>query len=222
MLRIGDSITLELINNDKRESFRCRLVEEMNHQLYIDYPINEQTGKSIFLINGTKLKASFVGQDNSVHLFETEVLGRTIKGIPMVIISFPGYKNVKRIQRRQFVRIDVSLDVAVHSKDQRFPPFVTLTTDLSAGGSSIILPRKYLCRPGDELETWFVLPMISGENQYLKLESKLIRVIEENGSHRSKASLQFINTNNNAIQLITKFCFEKQLSDRKKGIQDIE
>ncbi|MFC4324152.1 flagellar brake protein [Litchfieldia salsa] len=221
MLKIGETITLESLD-DNAHKYRCRLVESNGHQLYIDYPINELTGKSAFFMNGTRLKGSFVGQDNSIYLFDTEVVGRMIKEIPMVIISFPGYEKLKRIQRRQFVRIDVNVDVAVHSKQQRFSPFVTLSTDISAGGASIILPNKNQCQAGDELITWFALPMVSGENQFLKLESKLIRVLTDKETGRKRASLQFINPNNNEVQVVTKFCFEKQVSLRKKGIQDIE
>ncbi len=222
MLRIGDTITLEPINTTESATYRCRLVERIDQHLFIDYPVHEKTGKTTFFMNGTKLKVTFVGQDNSIYSFNTEIIGRTKKVIPMVVLSYPGDEKLSRIQRRQFVRIDASVDVAVHSNSQRFQPFVTVTTDISAGGSSIILPRPMDFQPDEELTTWFVLPMLSGENHYLKIASKLIRVIGAKKGERERASLQFVYPNHNDQQIITRFGFERQLSLRKKGIGDVE
>ncbi|WP_078546040.1 flagellar brake protein [Litchfieldia alkalitelluris] len=220
MLRIGDTITLETIDTLYSERYRCRLVETNQKKLYIDYPINEVTGKSTFFMRGTILKASFVGADNSVYSFNTEVIGRTMKEIPMVIIDFPSITGFTKIQRRQFVRIEVNVDVAVHSLLGKFSPFVTLSTDISAGGASIVIPKDVICQPGEELTTWFALP-ISGENHFLTLRSKLIRTIEGDGDTR-RASIQFVGISNHEMQTITKFCFERQLSHRKKGLQESE
>lgn len=218
MLNIGETVTLEPINNVDGEKYRCRVVEKKGDKLYIDYPINEQTGRTVFLIDGTQLRASFVGKDNTVYLFETAVLGRYKQTIPMIILTYPGKDGLVRIQRRQYVRIDTAIDVAVHPINKEFYPFVTVTSDISAGGALLILPNNSKVKPGIHIHTWFVLPLLSGEYGYLKLTSKVIRIVPGENGERDKASLELIEVKENERQLLIKFCFERQLLSRKKGL----
>ncbi|QOR65291.1 flagellar brake domain-containing protein [Cytobacillus suaedae] len=218
MLNIGETVTLEPINNVDGEKYRCRVVEKKGEKLYIDYPINEQTGRTVFLIDGTQLRASFVGKDNTVYLFETVVVGRYKQTIPMIILTYPGKDGLVRIQRRQYVRIDTAIDVAVHPTNKEFNPFVTVTSDISAGGALLILPNNSRVKPGLHIHTWFVLPLLSGEYGYLKLTSKVIRIVPGENGERDKASLELIEVKENERQLLIKFCFERQLLSRKKGL----
>ena len=217
-MKIGDTITLEPKYNVEDESYRCRVVEKKANKIYIDYPINDKTGRTVFLIDGTQLKASFVGKDNTVYLFDTGVLGRYKQTIPMIILAYPGIENLIRVQRRQYVRIDTAIDVAVHSENKKFTPFVSVTNDISAGGSSIILPKNSNLSAGQSILTWFVIPLLSGEYQYLKLKSKVIRIVLGKNGERNKASLQFTEVNEIKRQHLIKFCFERQLIQRKKGV----
>lgn len=218
MLNIGETVTLEPINNVDGEKYRCRVVEKKGDKLYIDYPINEQTGRTVFLIDGTQLRASFVGKDNTVYLFETAVLGRYKQTIPMIILTYPGKDGLVRVQRRQYVRIDTAIDVAVHPLNKEFYPFVTVTSDISAGGALLILPNNSKVKPGILIHTWFVLPLLSGEYSYLKLTSKVIRIVPGENGERDKASLELVEIKEHERQLLIKFCFERQLLSRKKGL----
>lgn len=218
MLNIGETVTLEPINNVDGEKYRCRVVEKKGDKLYIDYPINEQTGRTVFLIDGTQLKASFVGKDNTVYLFETGVIGRYKQTIPMIILTYPGKDGLVRIQRRQYVRIDTAIDVAVHPINKEFYPFVTVTSDISAGGALLILPKNSNVKAGLHIHTWFVLPLLSGEYSYLKLTSRVIRIVPGENGERDKASLELIEVKEHERQLLIKFCFERQLLSRKKGL----
>ena len=47
-------------------TYKCRVCELEDDKVLIDYPIHQKTGKSIFLINGTRLKVSFVLKDQTV------------------------------------------------------------------------------------------------------------------------------------------------------------
>ncbi|MBS4191055.1 flagellar brake domain-containing protein [Bacillus sp. FJAT-49705] len=219
MVKIGDVLVLEPRYSDKIEKYKCKIVEKKDNSLYIDYPINMETGRTIFLMDGAQFKASFVTADGSVFLFECEVLRRIKLNIPMIIISYPGADQLVRIQRRQFVRVETAVDVAVYASEEgEFPPFVTVTDDISAGGAAIISDNKRNLSPNMMIDNWFVLPMQNGEVHYLKLKSKIIRILEVNES-KSIISIQFIDISPLDRQILLRFCFDRQLAHRKKGLE---
>lgn len=216
MLKIGDVLTLELKYSDKDEKFKCKLVERIGSQIYIDYPINLKTNKTAFFIDGTELKCSFV-HEHSVYSFETEVVGRVKQNIPMIKLSYPGDEQLMKIQRRQYVRVETPIDIAVHPNNFEFNPFVTVTDDISAGGAAIIVSSKQALTPGQLINTWLVLPLQNGESHYLKFQAKVVRIIPLN-NERNKASLEFLEVDPHKRQLLLRFCFDRQVVMRKKGL----
>lgn len=219
MIKIGDTITLKPKYADDGEQYRCKLVERRGNNLYIDYPVNMKTNRTSYLFTGTQLKATFISQDGTVYLFETEIIDRVkVKlHIPVLLISYPGGDELVRIQRRKYVRVETPLDVAVHPLEGGFEPFTTITEDISAGGAAILISNKIQMTPNQLLRTVFVLPMQSGDYHYMDLKSKVIRLIPMNGN-REKVSLQFIDITEKQKQIILRLCFERQLAMRKKGL----
>ncbi|MEH7388173.1 flagellar brake domain-containing protein [Bacillus sp. JJ1521] len=222
MLKIGDMINLEPAINPNGEKYRCRVVEIMENKLYIDYPVSNKTGKTVYLLNGTQLKAFVAGGSTSAYFFDTIVLGRVKQNIPMIVLSFPGENNMYKIQRREYVRVDTPVDVAIHSLDGGFQPFVSITRDISAGGAAIILPHSKTLIPGVDILTHFVLPTLSDEYHYVTFRSDVIRIVEGKNGERNKASLKFVDIGESDRQLLIKFCFERQLLLKKKGIHASE
>lgn len=218
MLKIGATIQLEVGDEDRVEKFRCKLVERKGNKLYIDYPINERTGKTGILLDGTQLKATFLGQGDVVFIFTTEVIGRKKDIIPMMILQYPGDDHLIRIQRRQFVRIDAAVDCAVHPINNKsdFSPFTTLTTDISGGGAAIILPNNHPLKEGEEILCWLAFHLTGGDYHYLKVNSSITRIIDGENEHRDKASIKFEDIGEKDREIIIRYCFEKQLALRKQ------
>lgn len=217
MLKIGDPLTLELKNRDKVEKYKCKLAERKGTHLYIDYPINIMTSKTAFFIDGTQLKCSFVMKDGTVYSFETEVIGRIKQNIPMMILSYPGDELLMKIQRRQYVRIETSVDVAIHPLEGELKPFVTVTDDISAGGAAIIVPSELNLYNGLMVQAWMVFPMQNGEYHYFCFQAKVVRVIPLDGK-RNKVSLEFNGVDSHQRQILLRFCFDRQVAMKKKGL----
>ncbi|THE15065.1 pilus assembly protein PilZ [Bacillus timonensis] len=222
MLKIGDLIYLEPTINPNGEKYRCRVVEKIENKLYIDYPVNNGTGKTAFLLNGTQLKAFVTADSTSAYFFDTTVLGRVKQNIPMIVLSYPGEDNMYKIQRREYVRVETPVDVAVHSINGEFRPFVSITRDISAGGAAIILPSSRTLLPGLDFLTHFVLPSLSEDYHYVTLRSHVIRIVNGKNGERNRASIKFVDISESDRQLLIKFCFERQLLMKKKGIQSSE
>lgn len=216
VLKIGDVISLET-KGEKLEKLRCKLVERKGNKLFIDYPINVDTGRTAFLIIGTELNASFVLKDN-VYRFQTEVTGRSKEDIPMISLTYPGDDQLVRIQRRQFVRINTNLDIAVHPIENEFQAFTAVTSDISAGGTALLLPKSTSLKKGQEILIWFALPFQKDQMEYIKVKGKIIRFIPADHEVYVKAPIQFLNINEETRQTLLQFCFNQQIQLRRKGL----
>ncbi|RXJ03924.1 pilus assembly protein PilZ [Anaerobacillus alkaliphilus] len=222
MLNIGDTIFLEIDDEkeEEKQRFKCRLVDRVREYLFIDYPINDRTKKVGFFHDGTQFGASFIGKDQAVYLFQTQLVGRKKARIPMLVLIDPGQDKYNRIQRRQHVRVDASIDVAVHSINKEFTPFVSVTADISGGGIALVLPKNHTFSGGEDIICWLSIHLQTGEIKYVKVECHVIRIISTKDSPREKASIQFSNINENDRQTIIRYVFERQLYLRKKGMTE--
>ncbi|MGV3487656.1 MAG: flagellar brake protein, partial [Tuberibacillus sp.] len=173
MLGPGDDIFLEWINEKgETEKYKTVIASHDDH-LYVEIPINEKTKKYGYFLIGTVFYCTFY-HDNKVFQFETELLGRVRENVPLLILSYPGDEHLNVIQRRQHFRVEASLDVAVHSVNQGFNPFTTITNDISGGGCSAYLPKNASdsLKEGMDVLLWIVLPMQSGRYQYVTILSR--------------------------------------------------
>jgi len=212
-LKIGTALTLEPTYTDRVETFRCKIVEQENNIFYIDYPINTVTNKTAFLVDGAQFRATFMTDEKVSYAFNTEVLGRKMVNIPIIMLSCPQESEFVKIQRREFVRVNTSVDVALEY-NSKFYQFVT--EDISAGGLAIHLNKEVPFIEGEIVNLTIVLPFLNGEIRYVKASGKLIRIIEKN--QLKLASIQFIDTEDIDKQYIVRFCFERQLLVRR-GIE---
>ncbi len=220
VIDIGSTIFLELRDTTGEEErilhFRCRLVDQEKSIFIIDYPINQQTHKPSFFFDGTEFHAWFIGTDSAMYAFDTEIVGRKKSNIPMLLLKDPGKEAYMRIQRRDYVRVEASVDVAVHPIKDEFTPFASVSLDLSGGGCAVVIPHgKFLPKEG-ELNLWLVLHMQSGDFSYVRVCCKIIRVFKPRPESRERVSLQFLDIDERERQKIVRHCFERQLILRRK------
>ncbi|RSL33484.1 pilus assembly protein PilZ [Salibacterium salarium] len=221
MLNIGDTIHLELVEktditkNQETESapkkYRCKLIDKEEGSFIVNPPVNEETGKTGFFMEGVQLNAWFIGTDQAVYALSTEVKGRASDKIRSLRLQDPGSNQYARIQRRNYVRIDASIDVAVYPEKKEFSPFVTSTIDISGGGMAILLPLNYGVKEKDKITTWIVLQGMEGVIHYAKVSCEVIRIIEGRSGAKDRCSLKFESITDNDRQKIIKYCFEQQL-----------
>ncbi len=73
MIKIGDPIRLEPLDGSARQ-YRSKVLAVDGGAIHIGYPVDEQTGKTVYLLNGMQFKASFVSQEGTLYMFDTEVV----------------------------------------------------------------------------------------------------------------------------------------------------
>jgi c-di-GMP-binding flagellar brake protein YcgR len=134
MIAIGEPLFLEPLFSDKKDKYRCKVYDVKDERLYIDYPSNKNTNRTEYFYDGTQFKASFVDKEKNIYTFHTELLGRKIEKIPVLIITLPKEEEIHKVQRREFVRIETLLDTAIINQNDSCPPFNSVVLDMSAGG----------------------------------------------------------------------------------------
>jgi len=216
MMKVGDRIRLEPLDGSTHQ-YRAKVFAVMDDAIHISYPVDEQSGKTVYLLNGMQFKASFVGQDGSLYMFDTEVKGKVRAPLPVVVLDYPGDAYIIRIQRRRYVRVKANVDAAVHPLGGEFTPFATMTVDVSAGGAALLIPPSHapLFHPGLVVELWLVLTMRSGEYHYVQATASVVRTAtSEHGV--AKASVEFTDLSPQDRARLIRYSFERQLDEKKR------
>ncbi|WP_318617320.1 flagellar brake protein [Sporosarcina sp. YIM B06819] len=211
LLSIGTIIVIDTDFTKDSEKYKSKVVDMGDGFVMVDYPTHIKTGKTAFFLDGTQLLVSFVDDLKMSYAFRTEVNGRLNKGIPMLRLTYPGDEQLIKIQRREFVRVETALDIAVENngKISRL-----VAEDLSAGGVALNLPARVPFEAEDIVNLTIVLPFMNKEIKYVKVNARTIRIWEKGG--RKIASLQFENIEPMDSQSIIRFCFERQLKMRNR------
>ena len=212
-IKIGTMLILEPTYTERIEKLRCKVVEQQDGIIYIDYPTNTITKKTAFLIDGAQFRVTFNDENKQSFAFNTEVLGRRKGTIPMIMLSCPPDDEFIKIQRREFVRVQTPVDVAVEC-DNTFTQLVS--EDISAGGVLLTLTKPVNFKNGDHVRLTIVLPYTNNEIRYIQTEALVTTIFERD--NRTFASVQFTDTDDTDKQYIVRFCFERQLQIRNKEL----
>lgn len=218
-VEIGSSITLIVKNEtDSNEwnSHRCKIIDRDNKYVYIDYPINNKTNKTMQLSTNDYITISFV-KKGIVYEFHSIVEKRINLTVPALAILLPEAEEIKRIQRRDFVRVKSDVDIAVHFSDGSTPPLVSVTQDISGGGASVVIPpnTKPLFQK-QPITVYLILHSITVPYEYIKIDAEIVRFHTNNDIH--SMSLKFFFNSDRNQQKIINYCFDKQREKRKLGL----
>ncbi len=216
-IKIGTLLQLEPTYTERIEKFRCKVVEQRDNIIYIDYPTNVITKKTAFLIDGSEFRATFRTEDKQSYAFNTEVIGRKAGNIPMIMLHCPQEDEFIKIQRREYVRVETPVDVAVQFKDNKYQ---LVTTDISAGGLALILKGNIAFQDGDDIKLTIVVPFANGDVNYVVTEATVVRIFEKDD--KTIATIQLTDTDDIDQQHIVRFCFERQLLNRRKEINPFD
>lgn len=212
LLSIGTIIVIDTDFTKDSEKYKSKVIDMGDGFVMIDYPTHINTGKTAFFLDGIQLLVSFIDDQKTSYAFRTEVGGRFNKGVPMLKLSYPGDEELIKIQRREFVRVETTIDIAVE-QDGKFSHYVA--EDLSAGGVALNLPKSVPFMAEDVVALTIVLPFGNKEIKYVKVHAKVARIWEKDG--KRIASLQFEDIKPMESQYIIRFCFERQLKMRNSS-----
>lgn len=214
-MEIGTPLSLKRFNLDTKdlEDYRSKVIDIDDEYFYIDFPVHEQTKRtSVFSIHEYIIVQ--YTKNNVVFEFRGKVLDKVSKNVPALKLKLPAKEDLKRIQRRQYVRVETDVDVAVHCPNDSFPPFTTVTRDISGGGASLYVLDQSL-EINQKLKLYFVLNSKDGY-EYIETEAQIVRFQTEN--EVKTASVKFLIDDENKRQKIIQYCFEIERKNRKLGL----
>lgn len=213
MVKIGTNLTLELEGlDDEVRRFKCRVVEQINERIFIDYPINVATNRTDIFPIGTIFYVFYVDDQQMAYRFEAEITNRVKRQVPMLELTYDASK-VKKIQRREYVRVESTVDIALKEQNTN-KKVVALTTDISGGGMAVHIKDDQDFKPGTIFDGLIVFKLNHGGYQYIFVQTELIRLKEE-AEKRQVMSLKFISIEEKDREKIIQYCFEEQLRQRR-------
>jgi c-di-GMP-binding flagellar brake protein YcgR len=223
--KIGQSIRLNFIGPSEdieAHTFKSRVTDIKGEVAAIELPTSENTGRTGLFGAGTNCVVWYVGEDGSRYEFRSSIVGRKNEHIPVLLLQLPEKEEVKRTQRRNYLRIDTSLDIAVKLEDPiRRYHFVARTVDISGGGLSFTCDDSYLLQEKDALQLWIALPNKAGQVQHAFAVVEVVRkkAPEKKGLHQW-VSGKFIQISEPDRAKVVRACYERQLELRKKGVME--
>ncbi|MEW5762014.1 MAG: flagellar brake protein [Bacillota bacterium] len=127
---------VEIARRGEDEYYPALVQDVGEHNFCINMPYRQ--GVPLILVPGERVDVRLVEKD-ATYFFTATVLGRRRDRIPLYVLSLP--VDVRRVQRRRFVRLETLLDVwyAPAPEGDAAPAFVRArAVDLSAGGMCLV------------------------------------------------------------------------------------
>jgi c-di-GMP-binding flagellar brake protein YcgR len=222
--KVGEFLFLQQKDVPKSELivYKSRVADLNKEYITIEVPMATNSNKYGFFAEKTELEAWVFAPDGSKYQFKTKVVGRRKEGIPVTLLSYPKKEETVRTQRREFIRVPCTEELAIHPEEKAevgFVPFLTKTLDVSGGGLSFSLPGKPPFKDGVNLRWFLYLPLPSGPTLYVSGKGRMVRMIPPKEPGLAyKFPVQFTDVTEVERQKIMRFCFERQLQLRNKGI----
>ncbi|MFF2415676.1 flagellar brake protein [Bacillus safensis] len=213
MLQIGDAITIEYVNENKEvKTAKSKVLENNNDDIFINYPADKETGRTIYLNQQTEITVFFFDENQIPYKCKSEVIGKRKEDIPMIVISIPPKEEMVRLQRREYLRVDTMIKATIMQADEE--PFDTFIVNISAGGVAISVPEGVSLKDYGEVAIEFELPL--KEPVKIKAVAEMNRVYQDEQSGKTRAIMEFSEITNDHQQHIMKYCFQQQLLTRVK------
>ena len=214
--KVNTVLYMQVASPDEDEAkavYKSRIADVEDDILYIEVPIEENTGRLKRLFLGDELSAYFLTEGGVKNYFNTHVIGFRDDVIKLVAIRKPDPDSIRKVQRRSFLRVSAVLELAVKLANQ--VRFLAYTDDIGGGGISFITDPRWALKAGDVMECWLLIPYKNGtiEHAFFKPEVVLVKKLE---SGRQQIMAKFIEISDSERQKIIRYCFERQLEFRKR------
>ncbi|WP_400163811.1 flagellar brake protein [Brevibacillus sp. TJ4] len=221
--QIGQTVYVNIRDSSEETgvaTLKSRVSDIRDSIALIELPISENTGRTGLLDVGTACEIWYIAKDGSRYDFPSSVVGRELEPFPVLLLELPAAEKINRTQRRNFLRIETGVDIAIKMIDSvRSYHFVARTIDLSGGGLSFRCADSYRIGVGDQLHVWIALPGKTGQVQHAYAVLEVVRqVVEEERGYFQWISGKFIQISEVDRAKVVRACYERQLELRKKGI----
>lgn len=214
--KINDLLFIQIDSTDEKEAkpvYKSRVSEMDDQNIYIEVPLDENSGRLKRLHLGDELSIQFSGDTGSKYFFHSYVVGYHEDVIRQVKIQRPEPGTITPVQRRSFLRVQAGLELAVSYKDGR--KFLTRTEDVGGGGLSFYAEAGQTVHVGDQLICWLLVPYKNGSLEHVPFRGEIVRT-RELSANRKLVMLKYENITDMERQKLIRYCFERQLDFRNR------
>lgn len=215
-VKVNHKVELEIFEDPAKGVYSSRVDEVLDDRLAVAWPT--VGGLPVEARVGSKVRVDCISGQAITRLL-TEVLGRQRDPIPVLWVAIPD--KIIRIQRRQFVRLDISVGVkfgilwAPEPFDGPTPiMFEVKTRDISGGGLALVTEIRLM--PKTQLDMVIDLPekRISAVGEVVQIHQ-----VETDGEiSRYWLGVRFIGIDKSDREFIIKFIFREQIERRRRGL----
>lgn len=172
----------------------------------------------VFLREGESFEGKMI-KDGAVYAFQSRLITRVMHPLPVWLVSEP--EQVKKIQLRSFVRLDVNLPLTFWQVDENRKPLAAtkqaaVTRNLSGGG--LLLASLVKLNMGERI----FLRLFEDTDMALDINARVVRVIPELGENGSPSyymtGLQYLDMEERERRRIIQFINTKQIERRQRGV----
>ena len=202
---------LEILMDEKY--FKSNIQDITEDYIAISIPIN--SGEYLPLSKGDIIEVLYYEEEN-LYKFKSSVIGRKFENIPILLISKP--KEIKKIQRRKYVRVPLIRNVKYKNiKNQpRINPSTideseytkAILVDLSGGGMRIKVPEEIKLNE-------FIMVSLTVNKENILIVGKAKR-IQKDDEGRVVCGLSFEFLDNSMREKVIKFTFQLMREQMKK------
>lgn len=208
--KLYEGLPIDIIvpDGEYKGKYRSKIEELGVRIITVGVPVIK--GGFIPLRQGTNLDIAFY-DDLSFYSFASMIIDRIATPAPAIILEYPD--NIRRIQRRQYVRVPVviPLEYRIVGKEALSKPQKGHVMDLSGGG--ILFKTK----ENIEERSIVVIKVNLGGNE-TELPASIIRSVKKDEQNHYSVSAEFQEINESTRDKIIRYVFEVQREMRKKGL----
>lgn len=214
--KINDTVFIQIASADKSEAekeYKSRIADVEEESFLMEVPIDTKSGRMKSLHMGDELSLYFVTGDGVKNYFNSYVLGLTRDIVTLVRIRKPDPESITKVQRRDFLRVNAELEIAVKLSDDT--RFVARTEDVGGGGASFLCSNQYAISAGDLLYSWILVPYKNGSIDHVPFEGEVVR-IKKLETGRMLVMVKIVSISDMERQKLIRYCFERQFDFRNR------
>lgn len=214
--KINEVLYIQIASADEKEEhkeYKSRIADTDDDSFLIEVPMQQGNSRLKRLFFGEELSISYMNESGVRHYFNTYVTGFEEDVVRLVRIRKPLPDEISKIQRRSFLRVHASLELAIQCED--LTRAVVLTEDIGGGGLSVYIEPDVKVQEEQKLKCWLLVPYRNGSIDHVQFEAEVVR-IKKLETGRELGMLKFSQITDSERQKVIKFCFERQLDYRMK------
>jgi c-di-GMP-binding flagellar brake protein YcgR len=215
LMKINQTLYLQVASLDETNAmseYKARIADISTDEVKFEIPIDVKTGKLKRLRLNEQISGYYLTDNGVKNVFTSEVIGFDSDIVNLVIIRRPPEDNIQREQRRSFLRVPASLEIALKKQDDS--RFTALTLDISGGGVSLSCSHNDKIVISEQFSCWLLIKYKNGWIEHVPFKSEVVRVIS-NEKGKQIVMMRFIEIMGFEQQKIMKYCFERQFDMRK-------